>query len=84
MQVPLAVLLPPALHLSTNDKSSWKRLRQFPHCEIYSLGVLQRGFVMVACMILETDLEISTKWQPGASTWHRMVVLLKDSVVSYW
>ena len=57
-----------ALHLQ-----SWKRLQQFPHSEIYSLDVLQGGFVMVACVILVTDWERRTKWQPESGTKNRGV-----------
>lgn len=57
-----------ALHLL-----SWKRLQQFPLSEIYSLDVLQGGFVMVACVIVVTDWEIRTKWQPLSGTKNRGV-----------
>lgn len=55
-------------------------MQQFPPSEMYSLDAPQGGFVMVACLILVTGLEISAKGQPEASIWHQMEGLLKDSV----
>lgn len=81
MQVSLSVLLPQPYIGTQSDKNSWKGLQQFPHSEACSLDVLQGGFVMVACVILVSDLEIGRKWQPGASIWQRMTVLPKDSAV---